>query len=92
MTIYTLRMVWPINEDVTWAALLAQACGDVPTLAQQAHAEVTGRVTFHVARSIDVQGSGRRSELVLIGEAPAVPDPERQARPYRMNLPERART
>lgn len=77
---YRFRAVWPVVDNVPTISLLTQAGGDIRHLAAQAHARIVGPGRFSFARAVDVPGSGRVTEWVLLFEAPA----ERVAvRPYR---------
>ena len=72
------RAIWPItNERLPFTALCAQAAHDVPLLAAQAHARITGPGRWTAALSTDVPGSGRITEWVLLYEAPATQAPRR---------------
>jgi hypothetical protein len=74
VTGHLLRILWPITDHTLGLPdLLDTACGEVAALAVQAHARITGAVRFDVRRSIDVPGSGRTTEFVLVAHAPAVP-------------------
>lgn len=69
---YWFRAMWPIVADLPASDLFREARCDLPLLAAQAHARIIGPGRFSFARSVDVPGSGRVSEFVLIFEAPAV--------------------
>jgi hypothetical protein len=69
---FLFRCVWPIHDNVTYRRLIRDAKDDIPTLAAQAHARITGPGRFSIAESIDVPGSGRTTPTVLVFEAPAV--------------------
>lgn len=67
------RAIWPItDEDQSYANLCRQATDDLPLLIGQAKARLTAQGRFSVAASINVPGSGRTTESVLVYEAPAV--------------------
>lgn len=79
------RMVWPIlDTSRPLDALIREAHGELAELAARTGARLVGSPRYTVARAVDVPGSGRVSELVLLAEAPAVPD--RRARPYRRQI------
>ena len=66
------RAVWPILEDGTpYRELVRAAKSEVPLLAGQAHARLTGDGRFSIAEAVDVPGSGRTTSTVLVYEAPA---------------------
>ncbi|WP_210651321.1 hypothetical protein [Nocardioides sp. SYSU D00065] len=66
------RAIWPItNERLPFTALVAQAQHDLPFLAAQAHARITGPGRWSAALSTDIPGSGRVTKWVLLYEAPA---------------------
>lgn len=70
------RAIWPItNERLPFTALCAQATHDIPLLAAQAHARITGPGRWTAALSTDIPGSGRITKWVLLYEAPAVRAP-----------------
>ncbi|WP_224279092.1 hypothetical protein [Nocardioides lacusdianchii] len=72
------RAIWPItNERLPFTALCAQATHDIPFLAAQAHARLTGPGRWSAALSAEVPGSGRITKWVLLYEAPAVQAPRR---------------
>lgn len=72
------RAIWPItNERLPFTALVAQAAHDLPLLAVQAHARVTGPGRWSAALSTDIPGSGRITQWVLLYEAPAIRTPRR---------------
>lgn len=74
----TFKAIWPItNPALTLDRLTAAAQHDVPVLAAQAHARLTSRGRFTIARSVDVPGSGRATATVLVYEARAVELPHR---------------
>ena len=70
------RALWPILDDAPSAAgyaqLLAEARADLPAILARHSARATGPGVFHVAASVDVPGSGRVTESVLIWEGPVV--------------------
>lgn len=69
-----LRCIWPItDETVSYATLCRQAADDLPLLIGQASARLLKPGRFSIAPSVEVPGSGRVTESVLIYEAPAVP-------------------
>ncbi len=70
MTVF--RAIWPItDETVPYDELIVAARAEVPTLVNRAHARLAGPIRFHLARSVDVPGSGRVTPSVLVAEAPA---------------------
>ncbi len=72
------RAIWPITDTgAHWADLIMYAKDEVPMLAAQAHARLTGAGRFSIADSRFVPGSGRVSDHVLIYEAPAKTAPRR---------------
>lgn len=78
METFTFRAMWPITDPSTsWQRLCATARRDLPTLAIRAGADLGGEGRFYVARSVDVPGSGRTTEHVLVYEAPAAKRPQR---------------
>lgn len=71
---YTLRLLWPITDDnLPLRRLIEQAKPEVAELACRAHARVTGGGQWSIRRAVDVPGSGRVTEHVLVLEAPAEP-------------------
>lgn len=71
-----LRLLWPIVDPLAaFPALLEEASREIPALARRHHARITGPGRFTVARSLEVPGSGRTTEWVLLWEAPAVHRP-----------------
>jgi hypothetical protein len=73
------RAIWPMTNDLPYRRLIRDAKEDLPLLAAQAHARITGPGRFSIAESVDVPGSGRTTPTVLVFEAPAV---QMQARSY----------
>ena len=66
------RAIWPIvDESVSYAELCKEAAADLPLLVARAKARLLRPGAFQVAASVDVPGSGRVSESVLIYTAPA---------------------
>ena len=64
---------WPITDEaVPFRVLRDQAAAEVPALAAQAHARITGRCRWTIRDSAAVPGSGRVTDTVLVCEAPAV--------------------
>lgn len=75
----TFKAIWPITDQTqSLDELIAVATPEVPTLASRAHARITSRGRFTIARSIDVPGSGRATPTVLVYEARAVEMPARR--------------
>jgi hypothetical protein len=75
---HVFKALWPIvNEKAPVTAMFTLAARDVPDLARRAHARITGPGQFTFERSVDVPGSGRVTEWVLVYTAPAVPVPRR---------------
>lgn len=73
------RAVWPILDDgTTYRDLVRAAKAEVPLLAAQAHAKLTGPGRFSIADAIDVPGCGRTTDAVLVFEAPAIEVPRRR--------------
>lgn len=67
------RAVWPILEDGTpYRDIVRAAKAEIPALAGQAHARLTGPGRFSIAESDDVPGCGRTTPTVLVFEAPAL--------------------
>lgn len=74
------RATWPITDPtVGFLELLEMARQDLPALLTQAHARRTGLGRYTVAHSIDIPGSGRTTEWVLLFQCPAT---RTDARPY----------
>jgi len=74
----TFRAIWPIrDETVPWSDLLREAADDIPMIAAAAGARVLTRGIFSIARSVDVPGSGRVTNTILVFEAPARALPRR---------------
>jgi hypothetical protein len=72
------RAIWPItNERLPFTALVAQARLEVPFLAAQAHARLTGPGRYSFALSTETPGSGRITTWCLLYEAPATQAPAR---------------
>lgn len=72
------RACWPIvDETVSFATMCREAQADLPLLIAQAKAKVIRPGRFTIAPSVEVPGSGRVTESVLIYEAPAVRAPAR---------------
>lgn len=68
------RAVWPIvDESVPFAEMCKQARADLPMLAAQAKARLSGRGRFIIAPSDMIAGSGRVTELVLVYDGTAHP-------------------
>lgn len=77
---WTFQALWPItDQSVPWHELIDQARADLPQLLATARAIPLERGKFHIARSIDVPGSGRSTPTVLVFEARAK---RRRARAY----------
>lgn len=69
---HIFRAIWPITDrGLSDRELAAQAIEDVPGIALQARATITGRGQFRIAPSADVPGSGGVTEWCLAYEAPA---------------------
>lgn len=69
---HTFRAIWPIcDPTVPGTQLAAEVRGDLPGLARQALAVVTGPGRFYVAPSRAVPGSRGATSHVLVYEAPA---------------------
>lgn len=72
---HTFRAVWPIVEGSgtaeTDAELVAQAIGDLPTVAHRHQARIVGAPRACIADGRRVPGSGGALQVVVI-EAPAV--------------------
>ena len=70
------RAIWPIYDDqpshVTYAQLVREATEELPALLVRHHARATGRGVFTIAASVDIPGSGRVTESVLVWEGPVV--------------------
>lgn len=74
----TFRAIWPIvDESVSYAALCKEATAELPAVIARAHAQLLSPGRFSIAPSVDVPGSGRVTESVLIYEAPATAVPRR---------------
>lgn len=74
MVSHAFRAIWPITDRrLSDRELADQAIKDVPGIALQARATITGRGQFRIAPSADVPGSGGATKYCLIYEAPAVP-------------------
>lgn len=82
---HTFRAVWPIIEGAgtaeTDAELVAQAIGDLPTVAHRHQARIVGPPRACIADGRRVPGSGGAHQVVVI-EAPAVTT---NSRAYRHN-------
>lgn len=77
------RAIWPITDETTGIReLVAAAEADLPLLLAQAHAAITDntRSRWSVVPSVNVPGSGRVTEHVLMFEAPARSVPVRAYR------------
>lgn len=67
------RAIWPIaDQSIGYATLCRQAAEDLPLLIGHASARLTNPGRFSIAPSVEVPGSGRVTEAVLVYEAPAV--------------------
>lgn len=74
MVTHIFRAIWPITDRlVSRTELAAQAIEEVPGIALQARATITGRGQFRIAPSAAVPGSGGVAEWCLVYEAPARP-------------------
>ena len=74
----TFRAIWPIvDTTVAWEDLIREAADDIPMVAIQARAVITGPGAFRRERSARVPGSGNTTEFCLVFEAPARPAPHR---------------
>ena len=72
MVSHIFRAIWPITDRRLGDRELAdQAIEEVPGIALQARATITGRGQFRIAPSADVPGSGGVTEWCLVYEAPA---------------------
>lgn len=82
---HTFRAVWPIIDGSgtaeTDAELVAQAIGDLPTVAHRHHARIVGPPRACITDGRRVPGSGGALQVVVV-EAPAVPA---NSRAYRHN-------
>lgn len=81
MTGHVLQAVWPLLDDGTDVSnVFATARDELPGIARQAHARITGRVLWDVRPSWTVPGSGNVTAFCLVARAIATPTPPR---PYR---------
>lgn len=71
MTGLHFRAMWPIVSDQPAQQLIREAREEIPLLAARAGARIIGPGRFTFARSVDVPGSGRVTEFVILFEAPA---------------------
>lgn len=77
------RAIWPIVDETTGIRdLIAAAEADLPLLLAQAHAAITDntRGRWSIVPSVNVPGSGRITENVLMFEVPARAVPVRAYR------------